>query len=43
VTAEALEAIRSAAPDVSFDTTDYDLGARLWHRTGETLPEAVLE
>ena len=42
VTAEALKVLRAAAPDVSFDTTDYDLGARRWHRTGETLPETVL-
>jgi 3-isopropylmalate dehydrogenase len=25
------------------DTTDYDLGARRWHATGETLPDTVLE
>jgi len=43
VTAEALKVMRAAAPDVTFDTTDYDLGARRWHRTGETLPDAVLE
>jgi len=43
VTAEALTVLRAAAPDVTFDTTDYDLGARRWHRTGETLPDAVLE
>jgi 3-isopropylmalate dehydrogenase len=43
VTAEALKVLRAAAPDTSFDTTDYDLGARRWHRTGETLPETVLE
>ncbi len=43
VTAEALKVLRVAAPDVTFDTTDYDLGARRWHRTGETLPDAVLE
>jgi len=43
VTAEAIKALRAAAPDVSFDTTDYDLGARLYHRTGETLPDAALE
>jgi 3-isopropylmalate dehydrogenase len=43
VTAEALKVLRAAAPDLSFDTTDYDLGARRWHRTGETLPDAVLE
>ncbi|HWG01749.1 MAG TPA: 3-isopropylmalate dehydrogenase [Trebonia sp.] len=43
VTAEALKVARAAAPATSFDTTDYDLGARRWHRTGETLPDAVLE
>ena len=43
VTAEALKVLRAATPDVTFDTTDYDLGARRWHRTGETLPDAVLE
>jgi 3-isopropylmalate dehydrogenase len=43
VTSEALKVLRAAAPDVTFDTTDYDLGARRWHRTGETLPDAVLE
>jgi 3-isopropylmalate dehydrogenase len=43
VTAEALKVLRAAAPDVSFDTTDYDLGARLYHRTGETLPDAALQ
>jgi 3-isopropylmalate dehydrogenase len=26
----------------TFATTDYDLGARRWHATGETLPETVL-
>ena len=43
VTAEALKVLRAAAPDINFDTTDYDLGARRWHATGETLPETVLE
>jgi 3-isopropylmalate dehydrogenase len=42
VTAQALKVLRVAASDVSFDTTDYDLGARLYHRTGETLPDSVL-
>jgi 3-isopropylmalate dehydrogenase len=41
VTAEALKALKAAG--VSYDTTDYDLGARRWHRTGETLPDTVLE
>jgi 3-isopropylmalate dehydrogenase len=43
VTAEALKVMRAAAPDVTFAVTDYDLGARRWHRTGETLPDTVLE
>jgi 3-isopropylmalate dehydrogenase len=43
VVAEALKVLRAATPDVTFDTTDYDLGARRWHRTGETLTDAVLE
>ena len=43
VTAEALKVLRAAAPGVTFDETEYDLGARRWHRTGETLPDAVLE
>lgn len=43
VTAEAVKVLRAATPDVTFDTTDYDLGARRWHRTGETLPDGVLE
>jgi 3-isopropylmalate dehydrogenase len=43
VTAEALKVLRAVAPDVTFAVTDYDLGARRWHRTGETLPDTVLE
>jgi 3-isopropylmalate dehydrogenase len=42
VTAEALKALRAATPAVTWETTDYDLGARRWHRTGETLPDSVL-
>src|ERR1700739_4436882 len=42
VTAEALKVLRAATPDVTWDTTDYDLGARRYHKTGETLPETVL-
>src|SRR5690242_21542459 len=41
VTAEALKVLGAAG--VSIDETSYDLGARRWHRTGETLPDAVLE
>jgi 3-isopropylmalate dehydrogenase len=43
VTAEALKVLQVAAPDVTIDTTSYDLGAQRWHRTGETRPDAVLE
>src|ERR1700691_6063477 len=43
VVAEALKVLRAAAPQVSIDETGYDLRARRWHRTGETLPDAVLE
>src|SRR5579872_933578 len=43
VTAEALKVLKAAAPEVTFDETEYDLGARRWHRTGETLPDTVLE
>jgi 3-isopropylmalate dehydrogenase len=43
VVAEALKVLRAAAPAATIDETSYDLGARRWHRTGETLPDAVLE
>jgi 3-isopropylmalate dehydrogenase len=43
VTGEALKVLRAATPDVTWDTTDYDLGARRYHKSGETLPDAVLE
>jgi 3-isopropylmalate dehydrogenase len=44
VVAEGLKVLRAAvAPDgVTVETTDYDLGAARWHRTGETLPDNVL-
>ncbi|HWO50021.1 MAG TPA: 3-isopropylmalate dehydrogenase [Ornithinibacter sp.] len=28
---------------VTFDRTEYDLGAKRWHATGETLPDSVLD
>jgi 3-isopropylmalate dehydrogenase len=44
VVAEALKVLRAVTPEhVSIEETTYDLGARRWHRTGETLPDAVLE
>jgi 3-isopropylmalate dehydrogenase len=40
VVAEGLKVLREVAPDL--ETTDYDLGAMRWQRTGELLPDAVL-
>jgi len=41
VTAEALKVVRAAG--VSLETTEYDLGADRYIRTGEVLPDSVLE
>ncbi|WP_322761471.1 3-isopropylmalate dehydrogenase [Frankia sp. Cr2] len=41
VVAEGLRVLRVVEPKV--ETTDYDLGARRWHATGETLPDSVLD
>ena len=41
VTAEALKVV--AATGVSLETTEYDLGGRRYLRTGEILPDSVLE
>jgi 3-isopropylmalate dehydrogenase len=41
VVAEALKVLRAAG--LAVEETCYDLGAERWHRTGETLPDAVLE
>ncbi|GAA2078924.1 3-isopropylmalate dehydrogenase [Aeromicrobium halocynthiae] len=45
VTTQALAVLDAVAPahGVSLGTTEYDLGARRWHATGETLPDSVLE
>jgi 3-isopropylmalate dehydrogenase len=45
VTAQALAVLNVVAPkhDIAFTSTEYDLGARRWHATGETLPDSVLE
>ncbi len=42
VVAEALKVLDIVA-DAPVRRTDYDLGARRWHATGETLPESVEE
>ena len=41
VIAEALKVV--AATGVQLDTTDYDLGGRRYLRTGEVLPDSVLD
>src|SRR5215210_6113882 len=38
---EGLKVLREVAPDL--ETTSYDLGAARWQRTGELLPDTVLE
>jgi 3-isopropylmalate dehydrogenase len=38
---EGLKVLREVAPDL--ETTPYDLGAARWQRTGELLPDTVLE
>lgn len=44
VVAQGLKVLSSVLPqDVKLETKEYDLGARRWHRTGETLPDADLE
>ncbi|MGZ4593690.1 MAG: 3-isopropylmalate dehydrogenase [Actinomycetes bacterium] len=45
VTAEALRVLEVAldGEGAKLESTDYDLGARRWHATGETLPDSVLE
>ncbi|MFE3460422.1 3-isopropylmalate dehydrogenase [Nocardiopsis aegyptia] len=43
VVAEGLKVLEVAASqyDLAFTTSEYELGAKLWHRTGETLPDSV--
>ncbi len=41
VTAEAVKVLQAVLPGL--ETTDYDLGAARYHRTGEILPDSVLE
>ncbi len=38
---KVLDAV-SAKYEVSFTKTEYELGAKYWHKTGETLPESVM-
>ncbi len=41
VTEQALRVLAAVHPDI--DATTYDLGAARWHRTGEVLPDSVLD
>jgi 3-isopropylmalate dehydrogenase len=41
VVAEGLKVLREVAPDI--EPTHYDLGAMRWQRTGELLPDTVLD
>ncbi len=43
VTAEALKVLRAVAGADAFEEIHYDLGAERWQRTGEVLPDSVLE
>ncbi|MGV9567154.1 3-isopropylmalate dehydrogenase [Streptomyces sp. NPDC003480] len=44
VVAEGLKVLRAVLPpEAELRTTEYDLGADRWHRTGETLPDAELD
>ncbi|MCX4513476.1 3-isopropylmalate dehydrogenase [Streptomyces sp. NBC_01619] len=44
VVAQGLKVLSAVLPqDVKLETKEYDLGAKRWHRTGETLPDAELE
>jgi 3-isopropylmalate dehydrogenase len=45
VVAEGLKVLETvtAGSGLTISTTSYDLGARRWHATGETLPASVLE
>lgn len=42
VTAEAVKVLRAVLGDDGLTTTDYALGARVWHETGEALPDGTL-
>ncbi len=43
VTAEALKVLRATVGENTFSFVDYDLGAERWLRTGEVLPDSVLD
>ncbi|MGH3317147.1 MAG: isocitrate/isopropylmalate family dehydrogenase, partial [Nocardioidaceae bacterium] len=44
VITEAIKVLEAATPGtVKFERTEYDLGARRWNESAETLPDSVLE
>ena len=43
VTTEALKVLRAAAGENAFEEVHFDLGAERWLRTGEVLPDSMLE
>ncbi|MDI6409464.1 3-isopropylmalate dehydrogenase [Streptomyces albus] len=44
VVAQGLKVLTAVLPqDVKLETREYDLGAKRWHATGETLPDAELD
>ena len=45
VVTEGLKVLDAVAKkyEVTFNKTSYDLGAGFWHRTGEVLPQAILD
>ena len=43
VVAEGLKVLSAAVPDLKVTTTEYDLGARRYHATGEILTDGTLE
>ena len=44
VVAQGLKVLSAVLPqDVKLETEEYDLGARRWHATGETLPDEEIE
>ncbi len=42
VITEGLKVLAAVDSTATFEVTEYDLGARRWHATGETLPDSVL-
>ncbi len=43
VVAEGLRVLEAVTDGSKLETTEYDLGARRWQETGETLPDSVLD